>query len=122
MRRQGRQAESAVRWATVDQIHAKTGLRVPQRNFSKLGRNVDAFSLLIKIHYEHYQFYSNMAVGLAIAYASYRWNVGGFSAVGWVDIGFVIVEAIFFATSRDTLRNYCERSRQLLSGPRETRL
>lgn len=48
---------SAVRWATVDQFHARTGLRIPRRDFSKLGRNVDAFSLLIRIHYEHYQFY-----------------------------------------------------------------
>lgn len=107
---------SAVRWATIDQLHARTGLRIPQRDFSKLGRNVEAFNLLIRIHYEHYQFYANMFVGMAIAYACYRINVGGFSPIGWLDLGFVILEVVFFATSRDTLRNYCVRSQQLLSG------
>lgn len=106
---------SAVRWATIDQFHAHTGLPIPQRNFSKLGRNVEAFQLLIRIHYEHYQFYSNMFVALGVAYACYRMNMGGLP-IGWLDLGFVVLEVIFFATSRDTLRNYCVRSRQLLSG------
>jgi hypothetical protein len=100
----------------VDQFHARTGLRIPRRDFSKLGKNVDAFNLLIRIHYEHYQFYANMFVALAIAYVCYRVDFGGFSPAGWVDVGFVILEVIFFATSRDTLQNYCERSRQLLGG------
>ena len=107
---------SAVRWAIVDQFHARTGLRIPQRDFSKLGRNVEAFNLLIRIHYEHYQFYANMFVRMAIAYACYRINVGGFSTIGWLDLGFVLLEVVFFATSRDTLRNYCVRSQQLLFG------
>lgn len=107
---------SAVRWAMIDQFHARTGLRIPERNFSKLGRNVDAFHLLIRIHYEHYQFYANMFVALAIAYACYHVSVGGFLPIGWLDLGFVLLEVIFFATSRDTLRNYCVRSDQLLSG------
>lgn len=106
---------SAVRWAIIDQFHARTGIRIPSRNFSKLGRNVEAFNLLIRIHYEHYQFYANMFVGLAIAYACFRFNVGDFSP-SWLDLGFVILELIFFATSRDTLKNYCVRSQQLLSG------
>ena len=36
--------------------------------------------------------------------------------MGWLDAGFVVLEAIFFATSRDTLRRYYARSQQLLAG------
>src|SRR5258706_433321 len=50
---------SAVRWATVDQFHVRTGAPIPRLDFSTLGRNVEAFNLLIRIHYEHYMFYSN---------------------------------------------------------------
>jgi hypothetical protein len=106
---------SAVRWATVDQFHARTGLPIPQLNFSKLGRNVEAFSLLIRIHYEHYQFYANMFVATAVAYACYRVKVGGPLPVGWPDLGFVAMEAIFLATSRDTWKRYYARSQQLLA-------
>lgn len=48
---------SAVRWAVVDTLHGRTGLR-PLLDFSRLGRNVEAFALLIEIHYRHYQFYA----------------------------------------------------------------
>jgi len=105
---------SAVRWAIIDKLHARTGVPIPPRNFSKLGRNVTAFNLLIRIHYEHYQFYANMVVALAVAYTCYRVRLGGIWPMSWVDIGFVILEAIFYATSRDTLRNYSVRTAQLL--------
>ena len=105
---------SAVRWATIDQIHALTGLPIPERDFSKLGSNVEAFTLLIRIHYEHYQFYANGQIALAIAYACYRVSLASLLPLGWLDIGFVALEAIFFATSRNTLKNYCTRTRQLL--------
>ena len=105
---------SAVRWALIDTLHAWTGLPLPQLDFSKLGSNVDAFSLLIRIHYEHFQFYSNEFVATAIAYACYRVKLGGVS-LGWVDLGFLLIEVVFFATSRDTLRKYYSRSQQLLA-------
>jgi len=109
---------SAVRWAIVDKIHARTGVPIPARDFSKLGRNVEAFHLLIRIHYEHYQFYANMCVALAIAYACYRFNVGGMFPLGWLDVGIVVLEVILFAMSRDTLRNYGVRTQQLLASKR----
>ena len=49
---------SAVRWALVDSLHSLTGLSLPPLDFSRLGNNVEAFSLLIEIHYRHYQFYA----------------------------------------------------------------
>ena len=107
---------SALRWAIIDTIHRCTGLPAPSLEFSRLGANVTAFGLLIEIHYRHYQFYSNMFVATAIAYACYRVDVGMSWPLSYIDIGFVIVEIVFFATSRDTLGKYYVRSEQLLAG------
>ncbi len=62
-----------------------------------------------------HQFYSNEAIATAIAYACYRTKLGGLLPLGWIDAAFVIVEAVFIATSRDTLNKYYTRSRQLLA-------
>lgn len=106
---------SAIRWAVVDTLHSLTGLPLPPLDFSLLGKNVAAYGLLIEIHYVHYQFYSNEAIATAIAYACYRIKLGGLLPLGWIDAAFVIVEAVFIATSRDTLDKYYTRSRQLLA-------
>lgn len=108
---------SAVRWALVDKLHALTGLPAPVLNFSSLDGRVDAFTLLIEIHYRHYQFYANMFVATAIAYAAYR-TYGGFHGLRLLDAGFLAIEIIFFLTSRDTLRKYYSRSQQLMSNDR----
>lgn len=112
---------TAVRWAVVDTFHSLTGLSLPNLDFSKLGTNVEAFNLLIEIHYKHYQFYSNEFVALAIAYVCHRAKHGGLLPLGWLDVGFVLLEAIFLLTSRDTLRKYYGRSCQLLSPPTDSR-
>lgn len=105
---------SAIRWAVVDTFHHFTGLPLPALDFSKLGKNVEAFNLLIEIHYKHFQFYSNEFIALAIAYVSYRFKHGNFWPLGWLDAGFVLLEIIFLLTSRDTLKKYYARSHQLL--------
>lgn len=106
---------SAVRWALVDALHARTGLPPPRLDFARLADRVEAFALLIDIHYRHYLYYANMLVALAAAYVCYRVSRGGPWPLGWPDLAFAAVEAVFFATSRDTLRKYYARSRQLLS-------
>jgi hypothetical protein len=106
---------NAVRWAIVDHIHAWTGLPMPKLDFSKLGPNVEAYTLLIEIHYHHYQHFANMFVATAIAYSCYRISLGGITPIGRLDAGFLVLEAIFFATSRDTLRKYYQRGQQLLA-------
>ena len=110
---------NAVRWALVDTAHRLTGLAPPTLDFSRLGENVDAFVLLIEIHYRHYQFYANMFVATAVAYASYRVWLGGYS-VGLADLGVLALEGVFLVTSRDTLRKYYARGHQLLSSPKRT--
>jgi hypothetical protein len=95
---------SAVRWAVVDTLHCYTGLRLPRLNFAALGRNVEAYNLLIRIHYEHYQFYGNMAIAAAIAYVCHRVRMNPFAPPGWPDLGVALLEGVFLVTSRDTLR------------------
>ena len=68
---------SAIRWAVVDTVHSDTGLPLPRMDFSRLGKNVEAYGLLIEIHYRHYLFYSNNFLSVAIAYACYRVKLGG---------------------------------------------
>ena len=107
---------SAVRWLLVDTLHGLTGLPSPLLDFAELERNVEAYILLIEIHYRHYQFYANMLIAAAVAYGCYRMRLGG-HAVGWVDLGVLVLEGIFFVTSRDTLRKYYSRSLQLSLRP-----
>ncbi len=106
---------TAIRWAVVDQMHMWTGLQAPQLDFSQLSGKVDAFSLLIEIHYRHYQFYANMFVATLIAYACYRATANMGFGIGWLDLGVLMLECVFFATSRDTLRKYYVRTEALLT-------
>lgn len=105
---------SAVRWATLDTLHARTGLRPPKLDFAHLPGKVEELRLLIEIHYQHYQFYANMLVAVFVAYVGYRVHVG-FAAPDLADLAVVVLEPVFYFTSRDTLRKYYTRSRQLLT-------
>ena len=106
---------TAIRWACVDLVHAATGLTAPDLDFSQLPGKVDAYNLLIEIHYRHYQFYSNMFVATAITWICYRISIRPLRQLSWIEPGFLMIEAIFFLTSRDTLRRYHFRTQQLLS-------
>jgi hypothetical protein len=109
---------SAVRWTLVDRLHAVTGLEPPQLDFGRLPGRVDAFNLLIEIHYRHYQFYANMLVAVAFAYACQRLSATAPPAPGWIDFFVVGIEVVLYITSRDTLRKYHTRTNQLLSPAR----
>lgn len=108
---------SALRWAIIDSLHARTGIPMPPLNFARLGHNVEAFNLLIEIHYRHYQHFANMLVATAIAYLCYRIHLGLAGSWGVVDVGALALEVIFYAASRDTLQKYYSRSQQLLAAP-----
>lgn len=112
---------NAVRWGIVDVMHGLTGVPPPRLSFATLHRKVEALRLLIEIHYRHYQFYANMFVAMAFAYVCYRVKAGGLLPVGWLDVAFVLLEGVFFITSRDTLRKYYIRSQQLLAPTRGAR-
>lgn len=108
-------AVSATRWLLIDSLHRWTGIPPPKLDFAKLGKNVDAFAILIEIHYHFYQHHANMLVAIAAAYLCFRLGPGINAATFWTDAGVTFVEIVFFVTSRDNLRKYYERSRQLLS-------
>lgn len=104
---------NAIRWAVLDTIHAKTGLRLPALDFSRLAGREQAFALLIGIHFQHFQFFGSMLVSTAIAYVGYRASTG-FAEAGWFDVGVALIEVVFFLMSRDTLSRYYRRTSQLL--------
>lgn len=112
---------TAVRWAIVDSLHALTGLPPPVLDFSQLAGKVDAYNLLISIHYLHFQYYANMAVATAFTYACFRIHEGLFAPPHGIDAMFVVLEVIFLVTSRDTLRKYYERTKQLLAAPKSSK-
>jgi hypothetical protein len=105
---------STFRWLVVDAIHHSTGIEPPRLDFSRLDKRVEAFDLLIEIHYRYYQFYSNTLVASFFSYLAWRaahWNS---VAWGWYEFAAICVWALFFYASRDTLAKYYSRSRRLL--------
>lgn len=107
---------SSCRWVIIDSLHHRTGIKRPSWDFSQLQSNLAAYGLLVELHYRYYQFNANTFVVVAFAYVirlggSCTWCGGP----AWVDFGFVIVEAVLFATSRDTLRKYYARVSQVLA-------
>jgi len=57
-----------------------------------------------------------MLVAVLIAYAGYRIHVR-LAAPGLADLAVVVLEPIFFYTSRYTLRKYYTRSEELRNSP-----
>jgi hypothetical protein len=106
---------STVRWFLLDRLHHATGLKTPKRNFARLQEQGAAFSILVADLYRYYQFYGNMMFAVAFTYAV--WRPLGDPPFGslWTDMFIVLLELLLFAGSRDTLRNYYERSRQVLA-------
>ncbi len=106
---------STLRWLLVDSLHHRTGIRPPAWDFSNLEQSAAAFGVLVEIHYRYYQFYANMLVAIAFVFLARRLSLGFFAApVGLPDLGLLVVGAVFFLGSRDTLRKYYTRTGQLL--------
>ena len=105
---------SAVRWAIIDTFHHKTGIKPPNLEFSALDDKLQGFHGLVENHYRYYQFYSNMFVSTALAFAADASLPSNLCQVGWPALGFVFLELVFFAGSRDTLRKYYARAEGLL--------
>ncbi len=106
---------STLRWLVLDWIHNSTGLKTPKRDFSRLQEQGSAFSILVSDLYRYYQFYGNMMFAVAFTYGV--WRLYGQPPFGslWTDVLAVLLELLLLAGSRDTLRNYYERSRQVLA-------
>lgn len=79
---------SAASWVLIDKLHELPGLRAPILDFSKLDGRVDALTLLIEIHYRHYQFYANMFVATAFAYVGHLVSAS-YSGPSWFDAAII---------------------------------
>ncbi|HKQ47599.1 MAG TPA: hypothetical protein VJZ71_05990 [Phycisphaerae bacterium] len=106
---------SSLRWMLVDTVHHRTGIKPPKWDFSILEANLAAYNILVEFHYRYYQFNANTFIAVGLGYlvrlaGGCPW-CGGF---GWTDFGFVMVEAVLLAASRDALRKYYERVSQVL--------
>lgn len=106
---------SAVRWALVDSVYHRTGLRRPAWDDSKLPERLDAFEALVDNHFRYYQFYSNSMVSAAAAYAAWRWAPDTSKPpFGLLEIVLLLLLVVFIAGSRDALRRYYSRTALLL--------
>lgn len=107
---------SAFRWALIDTVHHRTGIRMPAWDFSLLHEKLDAYQLLVEFHYRYYQFFANILIASVFSYLAYRCAPEG-SQAPWtaLDIGFAVVCVVLFFTSRDALQKYYRRAGELLS-------
>lgn len=103
---------SAIRWATIDQLHHRTGIAPPRLDFEKLTERLEAFFALVENHYRYYQFYANVAVATAFTFGMKC--VGGDDMTALAYVAVLGLEVVFLAASRDALRKYYERSSLLL--------
>jgi len=71
---------------------------------------------LIENHYRYYQFYSNMFIAAAFSYWARVFSevTSSPNRIG-ATFGFLALEMILFAGSRDTLQKYYTRTQQLLN-------
>lgn len=107
---------SAVRWAVIDHLHHATGIVPPVWKFVNLEDKLQGYLTLIENHYRYYQFYANMFVAAAFAYAArVACECATLPSHLAATCGVVVLEIIFFAGSRDTLAKYYTRTQQLLN-------
>ena len=86
---------------------AAFGVREPRRPA--------AFLALVENHYRYYQFYANSLVAGAMAYAAHfaRHSIN-LCQPSWPTLGFILLELVLLAGSRDALRKYYMRVERLL--------
>jgi hypothetical protein len=109
---------SAVRWALLDTLHHATGVTAPVLQFAHLDDRLNGFLVLVENHYKFYLFYGNAFVAAAFSYSAYL-VAGGFGGLSqrWWTVGFLLLEIVLFAGSRDTLKRYYSRTAELLNHP-----
>lgn len=107
---------SAVRWALIDTLHHRTGVRPPNWNFSNLQGRLAEFESLVENHYRYYQCYANALVATVLAYVLRlaAHEESPFSNVGLLSAVVLATAALVFA-SRDALKKYYKRGAELLA-------
>ena len=104
------------RWAIIDTIHHRTGVRMPHWDFSLLQERLGGYELMVELHYRYHQFFANMLIALVFTYVAYHSAPSGYAAhFGTMDLGFLVVCVVLFLGSRDALRKYYHRAGELLT-------
>ncbi len=105
---------SVVRWLLIDHIHQWTGIEPPVWNDARLGQRVDAFSYLVTNHYRYAQFYGNTLIALIFGYAINRWAHSSPLLGAATDVGVIILCAVLFVGSRDSMSKYYSRTSRVI--------
>jgi hypothetical protein len=109
---------SAVRWVIIDRLHHATGLKPPRLEFANLDDRLQGFLALVENHYRYYQFYANSLVAGMMAYtACFSRHSINLCQPSWPTLGFILLELVLLAGSRDSLRKYYSRVERLLETP-----
>jgi hypothetical protein len=96
-------------------LHHSTGIPIPEWDYSNLETKLDAYESIAEDHYRYFQFYSNMLVAVAFAYATYRLSRPTFPhELLMIDLPVSALEVVLFAASRDCLGKYYSRVSRLL--------
>jgi hypothetical protein len=104
------------RWAIIDTIHHRTGIRMPNWDFSLLKDRLAAYEFLVELHFRYHQFFGNVLIALVFTYIAYRSPFTDWMKHwGPMDLGFVVVCVVLFLGSRNALANYYRRAGELLT-------
>ena len=102
------------RWLLIDPVLQWTGVKRLAINYANLNDNLDAIRHLHGSHYYFYLFYANTFVAIVFSYLLNRF-MGRLSFLGsGTDLGMLILCTGIFVGSRDCLKKYRSRVRQVL--------
>ncbi len=109
---------SAIRWILIDSFHHATGVKPPHWEFANLDDRLQGFLALVENHYRFYQFYSNSLIAGALTFAVHFASTNiSLCQPSWPTVGFILLEIVLLAGSRDALRKYYQRVERLLETP-----
>ena len=104
------------RWAALDTLHARMGVRRPVWDERLLPGRQQAFEMLVEQHYRYYQFYGNVFLALPLCLIAFRSSeISPLLAYGPLEGLLIVTEFALFYGSRDVLRRYYSRSALLFS-------
>ena len=114
---------SALRWLSLDTLHHAMGLRRPTWDFAVFQQKRSAFDALAYNHFRYYEFFGHTALALlavAVSPRTLRIVLPFPAAVSYLLLTMLI--ALMFVASRDALRNYYGRTRELMGEREEPRI
>lgn len=97
---------SGLRWMTIDQINALTGIKRPAVNHAAIVGRETHYDTLIDTHYRYYQFYANCIVSLIIGDVALRGFAANIEMTITAELVLLGICVVLWICQRDTLRKY----------------